>query len=196
MVSVPAPPNHADVPPRDAANMQLSWRPLDEGDRDRIVKWMQNPLLTATTVVVPSPQHSPTFDETAAQRYVDELLYDPSRKVWAVCTGGVHIGNVGLREYDRARHTSECFVELGDARWRGRGIGCWAMQALIHTAFHELDIVELTLGVFDFNDVATRLYAKLGFTPFGTYGWHWADGRYHRIVHMRLQREWGAPRTR
>ena len=106
------------------------------------------------------------------------------RLSFAIVHQGAHVGNVGLKDYEPGRKDAECFIEIGDPRLRGKGVGRQAMALLMDHCFERLGLNVIRLGVFDFNHSAIRLYQGLGFRRSGRYGWHWSSGRYHEVLGM------------
>jgi RimJ/RimL family protein N-acetyltransferase len=175
--------------PRKNASVHL--RPLAFTDRARIQQWMADPDVVRFTVLVPSPDCAPAipYGREAANRYLDTLIRDRTRRAWAVVADGVHVGNVGLKSLSLGADTAECFIEIGEPAARGRGIARRAMNLLLEDAFDTLFLDDVTLGVFEFNEVALGLYRRLGFERAGHYGWHWADDRYWEVWKMRITRD-------
>jgi len=176
---------------REPRAPHVTLRPLAYTDRSRIQRWMADPDVVRFTVLVPSPDCAPAvpYGRDAANRYLDTLIRDRSRRAYAVLADGEHVGNVGLKALSLGADSAECFIEIGEESARGRGIARRAMDLLLEDAFDGLFLDEVTLGVFEFNDVATRLYERLGFERAGHYGWHWANGRYWEVWKMRISRD-------
>ncbi|MCC7072933.1 MAG: GNAT family N-acetyltransferase [Deltaproteobacteria bacterium] len=165
-------------------------RPLALSDAPRVRRWMADAGLIRFTVVVPGPEHGPLAPYTTAEadQYLDTLVNDRSRRSFAIELHGTHVGNIGIKEWQPGAASAECFIEIGEADARGHGVGASALRQLLVIAFTELGLDEVRLGVFAFNAQAIALYRKLGFVDRGRYGWHWADGRYHEINAMSLER--------
>lgn len=172
------------------ASDRVRLRPLDERDRLAVRRWMADPDVIRFTVLVPGPEYSPVrpYAPAAADRYLKTLMGEHTRRSFAILLDERHVGNVGLKELDLARGTAECFIEIGEADVRGLGVGRRAMELLLGHAFEELGLDEITLGVFEFNQPARALYRRLGFTYIGTYGWHWAGGRFWHVEELALTR--------
>ncbi len=166
-------------------------RPLAPTDRDAVRRWMADLEVIRFTVLVPGPEYAPVrpYTPAAADRYLRTLTHDPKRRSFAVLVGARHVGNVGLKELDVSRGSAECFIEIGEHDLRGVGVGTQAMRLLLEETFGALGLREVTLGVFEFNEPARRLYERLGFRYQGTYGWHWAGARFWQVLEMRLTRE-------
>lgn len=162
-------------------------RSLTADDRPQIRRWMQQPEVTRYTVVVPDPScvRERGYSTRDADRYLQILLGEPRRKTYAIVADGVHVGNLGLKDIDAHAQVAECFIEIGELCYRRRGIAHRAMLELLRICSSDSDIVELRLGVIEFNEAAIALYRNLGFSQAGLYGVHYADGRYWDIVEMR-----------
>lgn len=173
---------------RDPAE-RVSLRALSVMDRPSVRRWMSDPAVIRFTVLVPGPEYGPVqpYPPAAADRYLRTLVDDPSRRSFAVLLDGRHVGNVGLKELDLGRRDAECFIEIGEESARRAGVGTHAMRTLLRYAFGELDLLRVRLGVFEFNEPALRLYRRLGFSEDGLYGWHYAQGRFWRVLHMSLE---------
>ena len=171
--------------------MQVILWALQRADAARIRRWMADLELIRFIVVVPGPEHGPLLPYSVAEadQYVSTLVADPTRRSFAIELDGVHVGNVGLKEWRPGATAAECFIEIGEASARGHGVGTQAMRRLLDIAFFELGLSVVRLGVFAFNANAIALYRRLGFVDEGRYGLHWADGGWHEINAMALDRD-------
>lgn len=172
----------------DRRPARVTLRPLTVLDRAAIRRWMADPAVIAFTVVVPGPEYGPVEPYTAvdADRYLHTLVRDPARRSFAILDDDRHVGNVGLKSIELASGRSECFIEIGERNARGHGVATQAMSQLLDFAFDELGLIEVRLGVFDFNAPAIALYERCGFEPTSPVGSHFVDGRYHVINGMRV----------
>jgi RimJ/RimL family protein N-acetyltransferase len=166
-------------------------RPLSMRDAPAVRRWMADPAVIRFTVVVPGPEYGPLEPYTAqeADHYLDTLVNDATRKSFAIELDGLHVGNVGLKDYRPPSRVAECFIEIGERAVRGKGVGTRAMRLLLDVAFERLALLQVRLGVFEFNTPAIRLYRSLGFLDDGRYGWHYADGRFWDVNAMELDRD-------
>ncbi|HEX8004311.1 MAG TPA: GNAT family protein [Mycobacteriales bacterium] len=68
---------------------------------------------------------------------------------------------------------------------RGRGHGEAATRALCRFAFDRMNLVRVSLTVFPGNDVARRVYERVGFVEEGVQRRaFWKRGEWHDLVHM------------
>ncbi len=184
--------------PEKRRRATVTLRPLRMSDARNVRRWMADLAVIRFTVVVPGPEYGPLLPYTPeeADAYLETLVRDPGRKSYAIEVDGVHVGNVGLKDYAPERLEAECFIELGEKSARGKGVGAQAMEELLDTAFETLRLERVRLGVFEFNRPAIKLYRSLGFVDDGRYGWHFADGRFWDVNAMFLDRGTYAQRHR
>ena len=93
--------------------------------------------------------------------------YAPPRGgIWLAVANEVGLGCVALRPLgESVGEVKRMFV---DAEWRGRGVGCALLEALIVGA-HERGYAALRLGTLQDMDAAQSLYRSLGFVPISRY---------------------------
>jgi RimJ/RimL family protein N-acetyltransferase len=166
-------------------------RPLTILDRVRIRQWMRDPTVIHNTVVVPEADYGDVdlYDAAMADDYLRSLMHDRDRRSFAIEWRGEHVGNVGLKGHHPNQPTCECFIELGHAPARGHGVAHQAMSLLLHHAFVDLQLKAVSLGVFDFNKPARKLYDRLGFWVTQSLGVHHARGQQHNVVGMTMTRD-------
>ncbi len=166
-------------------------RPLKLLDRKRVCRWMSDPYVVEHSFVVPGPSSVPAdfFSPAYAARYFELLISDVARRTFAILYNSKHVGNVGFKDLDFSRGYAECFIEIGDKKLRGLGIGQRALAQLIMLGFGKLDLHIIELEVLEFNVAAIQIYQKLGFQTLAPYSWHYdAFGIYWRVLKMRLER--------
>ena len=56
---------------------------------------------------------------------------------------------------------------IGNEENHGKGIGTFAIRAMVDHAFYNLNLRRLQLEVLEYNHVAQRLYKKVGFVEEG-----------------------------
>jgi RimJ/RimL family protein N-acetyltransferase len=175
--------------PVGAVLAEVSLRPLHHGDAVRVRQWMRDPEVIHNTVVVPEADYGDVepYDTAMADDYLRSLVEDPDRRSFAILWWGEHVGNVGLKAYVPGTPSCECFVELGESRARSRGVATRAMELILALAFNQLQLQEVRLGVFAFNERAIRLYQRLGFVHTHVLGLHYVNGRAHEVLGMALQ---------
>jgi RimJ/RimL family protein N-acetyltransferase len=173
----------------------LLLRPLNDSDLVNVCRWMSSSYILQHSFVVPSAKSLPDDFATPgyAARYFDLLLSDHRRASFAITVDGRHVGNIGLKEICTTNLTAECFIEIGERSYRGRGLGMQAMQQLLDKAFDDFGLLEVNLEVLEFNFPAIKVYHRLGFVFSGQAGWHYDEfGQYWRVLGMTIKRQtWG-----
>jgi len=73
-----------------------------------------------------------------------------------------HIGNVKLEPINK-NNTATLGILVGDESYRGKGVGFEVLSAVLDFAFNDLTLRKVELGVENKNEIALKLYHKLGF---------------------------------
>lgn len=176
----------------EEAQLNVHLRPLSIADKMNIRKWMSDTEILQLTFVVPGPGNigATPFTPAASDHYLNVLIEDPRRYTFAIEVNGSHVGNIGLKEFDKERATTEFFVEIGEREYRGKGVGKAAMACLFDYAFWSHGVSEVRLEVLEFNTVAIRAYHSLGFIRTHRTGWHYdPQGRYWQVWGMHLSKD-------
>ncbi|MES2504356.1 MAG: GNAT family N-acetyltransferase [Myxococcota bacterium] len=173
-------------------NLEINLRFLEKKDDQKVQKWLQDPYVLNLTFVISGPERRAIlpFDQKMMDQYIHALLVDKTRKTFAIEVDREHVGNVGLKEINLETKRAELFIEIGEEKYRGLGVGKAAMAILLDHAAYALGLVEICLEVLEFNHVALKLYQQLGFEISHRSGWHYdAEGRYWQVWWMKLPAE-------
>ncbi len=105
------------------------------------------------------------------------------------------IGRIGFHRYRVTHRSADIHIGIGDAAYRGRGLGREAMALAVDYAFREMDLHRVGLTAFANNEPAVRLYRKLGFVEEGSWRQFLRrDGVNHDVIVMGILRtEWSSP---
>ena len=97
------------------------------------------------------------------------------------------LGNCGLLEIDHVDRTAEVGLFIGEEGMRGKGYGTEALRLLADYAFNVLNIRNLMLRTYAYNERGLRSYRKAGFREIGwRRGAHFYGGDYHDVIYMDL----------
>jgi len=99
--------------------------------------------------------------------WFNKYLKDKNKKFFTISYGKIPIGFMGLSRIDKINHNADAFIAIGDDKYRGKGFGKIAMQYLVKFGFKKLGLHKISLGVFEKNKPAVKLYKKLGFVTEG-----------------------------
>jgi ribosomal protein S18 acetylase RimI-like enzyme len=103
-------------------------------------------------------------------------------------TGGSIVAFANLYDLQSEQHAFIGNVIVADS-CRGQGLGKALMQFMLWRIFHHHRLPEARISVFLHNIPALRLYASLGFLPYGIELRHDPDGQAVALVHMKLPRD-------
>jgi RimJ/RimL family protein N-acetyltransferase len=114
--------------------------------------------------------------------------YRDDKKLLVVTVAGdkiVSMSHVEAASRIRNQHVAEVGISIL-SEYRGHGLGTAIMQAMIGWATAHPIIEKLSLGVWNQNTAAIRLYEKMGFIEEGRKikGGKYADGSYDDMVCM------------
>lgn len=117
-------------------------------------------------------------------RWFRTLKNDPLRKHFAIeKSGGIYIGNTGIKRLDPANRSAELFIYIGEERERGQGAGAAATELLASFCFDRLGLHRIFATVFAYNTAALKTYAKAGFSKEAVLREHlYRSGRYHDVI--------------
>jgi len=77
------------------------------------------------------------------------------------------MGNCGIQEVDQRRQCAVVGLFIGDEENRNKGYGEEVMNLLLDYAFDYMNLNNIMLKVFSFNERAIRCYKKVGFKEMG-----------------------------
>jgi RimJ/RimL family protein N-acetyltransferase len=130
--------------------------------------------------------------QESLQQFIQQLSASVDHIVWAIYdrAEGVHVGNIGLRIFNRIDNNAELSFLLGEKTYWGRGYGFEAGQMMISHGFNVLNLQRIYCGCAGNNIPMQKLAAKLGFVQEGVrrknlYLW----GKYEDEIEYGLLRE-------
>jgi RimJ/RimL family protein N-acetyltransferase len=111
--------------------------------------------------------------------------------------GGHAVGFIDLNGFDWLARSAWASIGIGEADFRGRGLGTDAMRVLARFAFEQLNLNRINLTVFEYNPRALRSYEKCGFVHEGCQRQYLnRGGRRWDMIYMGLLKEdWLANQT-
>jgi len=126
-----------------------------------------------------------THDRSAVERWLATRGEHADRADWAVvrASDGAFLGEAVLNDLDPDNGSCNFRILLAGPH-QGRGYGTEATRLAVGHAFAR-GLHRVSLGVFDFNPRARRVYEKCGFVVEGRSrdALHW-DGRWHDEILM------------
>lgn len=164
-------------------------RELQRADIPQINKWRNDAQLIAC---LGAPYRFINED-------VDGAWYDDYMKSRGNCVrcaivdsrqDGEILGLITLANINNINRSGEIHIMIGDAQNRGKGMGTFAVNAMINHAFNNLNLRRLELGVLESNSAAYKLYEKCGFVKEGVKRKaNYKNGSYTDMIIMGLLKE-------
>lgn len=156
----------------------VSLHPLSEEAIPRIAAWLaETDVQSNFTVRFPQ-------NEVALHRH---LLATPDHAYFAIFADNHHVGIIGADHIDTASRKCEMKKFIGDASYRGRGIGKRATFLWLHYVLDVLDFNKVYLHTLDTNIRNINLNAQLGFELEGIlFQDILMDGAYRDVLRMSL----------
>ncbi|KPJ61390.1 MAG: hypothetical protein AMJ46_01470 [Latescibacteria bacterium DG_63] len=145
---------------------------------ERTLEWVNDDEVT---------RYTGTSSPISAQEhktYWERELKNQARRTFSIFTSdGRHIGNIGLRNIDWIARNAELYVYIGDDKFRDKGYGSEAIEALVEFAFERLNLHKVFARVFEYNERGMKSFKKCGFTEEGVLKEHvFRNGKYHDVT--------------
>ena len=100
------------------------------------------------------------------------------------------IGNCGIESIDHIRQCAEVGLFIGDEENRNKGYGAEVLKLLLDYGFNYLNLNNIMLKVFSFNERAISCYKKVGFKEIGRRRKsYFVNGKFYDEVYMDILRE-------
>lgn len=77
------------------------------------------------------------------------------------------LGNVGFNSVDLLNRTATMGIMLGNSNYQRKGYGIEAVKLILDYGFSFLNLRNISLSVFEYNEAAYNLYKKAGFKEAG-----------------------------
>lgn len=77
------------------------------------------------------------------------------------------LGNVGFNSVDLLNRTATMGIMLGNPNYQRKGYGIEAVKLILDYGFSFLNLRNISLSVFEYNEAAYNLYKKTGFKEVG-----------------------------
>lgn len=100
------------------------------------------------------------------------------------------IGNVCLNDVDLINKTASLVIFIGEKDDRNKGYGKEAIKLILNFGFNSLNLNNIMLTVYSFNERAIKTYEKVGFKRFGVRrACYYRDGLVYDEVYMDILKD-------
>ncbi|MBN2354393.1 MAG: GNAT family N-acetyltransferase [Spirochaetales bacterium] len=135
--------------------------PIDENDVSLYTAWFNDLEVTRNLLAF-----SWSLNEKHERETLEKISKDNNYGIHDLGNDAL-IGGVGLHDLDFLHRRCEIGVFIGDKSYWGKGFGTEALHLLARFAFDYLNIRNIMLRVFEFNERAIKCYQKVGFKIIG-----------------------------
>ena len=136
--------------------------PVDPGDVEIFTAWLND--LEVTRNLNLATQNVTLVTEKAA---LERLAQDGHVYSIVDLETDALIGNLGLTGIDHINRRCVIGIFIGNKEYWGKGYGAEAMRLLLGYAFDYLNMNNIMLTVYEFNERAYACYKKIGFNEIG-----------------------------
>lgn len=175
----PGPRDHLVV----AAGPRLRIRHKTRDDAIDDYAWRRDPENARLNGMQPFSEGFTRF----LQLFEHDLAFaQPDRAQFAIETPeGVHIGSVMFYNADHGRETAEFGISIGDARYRGAGMGREATTVFLRYVWQTYPFRTFYLHTLEWNERAHRCFLASGFNDIAR-----VERGGDRFTRMEARREW------
>lgn len=163
---------------------ELYLSPMNIEDAQTYVRWLNDARTTdglGSTNRVLSVEQERRWLESNAGEYQFAIV----RK-----SDDCLLGNIGFGDLDLIHQRAEVGLFIGEEENRGHGYGAQALCLLLDYGFRQLNLNNVMLKLYSFNERALACYKKVGFREIGRRRQAcYVNGTFHDIIYMDILRE-------
>ena len=157
----------------------ISIRPINEQDTDKIVKWRNNKKVKKNFV------YQEDFTREGHLHWLHTKVDTGEVAQFIIEAADRAVGSCYLRDISSTNKSAEFGIFIGEDDARGKGYGTMAGKLLLDYGFNSLGLHRIFLRVFEDNTAAIRSYRKIGFREEGVFkDMIYQNGRYRSMVFM------------
>jgi len=135
--------------------------PIDVNDAEKFTEWLNDMELTENLTLytqIISIEKEKEFLGVLARDYSFSIIDNESNEL---------LGNCGFHDLDHVNQTAEIGILIRNRKYWNIGYGTEALCLLVDYGFKALNLHNISLRVFSFNERAKKCYAKTGFRVIG-----------------------------
>jgi len=135
--------------------------PIDTGDVEKFTEWL-NDMEVINNLLL----YSQVIGIENEKEFLQKLSREHNYSIIDIKTNEL-IGNCGIMKIDNLNQTAEVGIFIGNKKYWSKGFGTEALSLLMDYGFKALNLHNIRLKVFSFNERAVKSYEKIGFKTFG-----------------------------
>ena len=165
----------------------VNLRPLKKNDLDEIMKWVNDLEVTKylSSLIFP-------VSRLEEEKYLEKMMTKNKEQKNLVIEDkeGHYIGQVTLDHINWKDRNAELGIVIGNRNNWGKGYGTEAIKLVLNYGFHQMNLYNIYLWVFEYNHRGIRCYEKCGFKKDGELRKsHFYQGKFHNKILMSILRE-------
>ena len=135
--------------------------PIDMNDAEKYTEWLND-----LEVTEPLSMYHVSINVDTEREILAKLSKEHSYGIVDLKTNEL-IGTCGYMDLDHLNQTAEAGIFIGNKDYWNKGFGTESFQLLLDYGFRVLNLHNVMLRVYSFNDKALQMYEKLGFKIIG-----------------------------
>lgn len=166
---------------------QVYLSPIHMDDAEIYVRWLNDFHVTDATGA-----STRTMNLKSEREWIERAQSSSSEHQFAIVrlSDDKLLGNCGIFGIHSPSMHAEVGLFIGDSENRERGYGTDALNLLLSYAFFYLNLHNIMLKVFAFNERAIHVYEKVGFHEIGRRRQcYYLNGKYHDEVFMDILKD-------
>jgi len=135
--------------------------PINVSDAEKFTQWLNDLELTSNLSI-----YNNVFNVETEKVLLEKLSKEHNYSIIDI-TSNELIGTCGFVEIDNLNQTAETGIFIGNKNYWNKGYGTEALILLLDYGYKALNLHNVMLKVYSFNDRAIRSYEKIGFGIIG-----------------------------
>jgi RimJ/RimL family protein N-acetyltransferase len=131
--------------------------PINTNDAEKFAEWLNDLEMTVNLTLynsVINTENEKTFLETLSKDHNYSIIDKETNEL---------LGNCGFIDVDYLNQTAEVGILIGNKNYWNKGYGTEAITLLLDYGFKALNLHNVLIRVYSFNERAIKCYEKIGF---------------------------------
>lgn len=143
---------------------RLFLSPMSLGDAEQYAAWMND--FAVTDYIGRSVQ---VLTLAAEMDYLENVKDKEASFAIVANENGEEklIGSISIMEINYTHRIGTLGIFIGDPEYRSKGYGAEAINLILEFAFRYMNLKNINLSVYDYNERAIKCYKKVGFKEYG-----------------------------
>lgn len=140
---------------------RLYLSPMNPDDKELYTKWMNDKAVSENL-----GSYFRMISLNSEEKWIEKAVNDYNFAI-VLRDDDRLIGNVSLMEVDNVNQTATLGIFIGENDDRNKGYGKEAIKLILNYGFNTLNLNNIMLSVYSFNERAFNTYKKIGFKKIG-----------------------------